>query len=306
MKTAAIFSLVLTLLWLPSRLPAQDRKDHTASDKFNKEFALTGNVSRATLALYNIMGSVTVQGYSGKNVVVEVTRTLKAATPELLERGKKEAQPGFDQHGDSVLVYVAGPQDSRPQRRNNNGNSYQGRFSDNWTHNNSDRPGYTYSFDFVVKVPAAMEVRASTVNGGKMLVEDVTGPLQARNVNGSVTIRNAKSATVAHTVNGNVDVSYTDAPTSPATYHTVNGSITVTYPPNVSGDLHFKSLNGHLYTDFPQAEILPARVTANQQQDGQGTKYKLKKDTAVRLGKGGVDFRFETVNGNVTVKKQTR
>jgi DUF4097 and DUF4098 domain-containing protein YvlB len=103
-----------------------------------------------------------------------------------------------------------------------------------------------------------------------------------------------------------VEVSYSDAPTAPATYHTVNGSIVVTYPSNVSGDLYFKSLNGHLYTDFPRAEVLPARVTQTQQAEGQGTKYKLKKDTAVRLGKGGIDFRFETVNGNVTIKQLTQ
>lgn len=301
MKPTTIFPLLLLLLWLPSRaLQAQDRE---ATDKFNKEFALTGDVNRATLALYNINGSVTVQGYSGKSVVVEVTRHLKAPSAELLERGKKEAQPGFEQRGDSVLVYVAGPQDSRPQRRQNNG--YNGRFSDNWT-NDRERPGYSYEFDFVVKVPASMEVRASTVNGGELKVQDVTGPLQARNVNGSVSITNAKDLLVAHTVNGKVNVSYAAAPTRPATYHTINGDITVSYPPNVSGDLYFKSMHGEMFTDFPKADVLPARVTTNQQREGQGTRYKLSKETAVRLGKGGMDFRFETINGNVTIKQLTR
>ncbi|KAA9339221.1 hypothetical protein F0P96_00920 [Hymenobacter busanensis] len=299
MKTTTILTLLWTLLWLPScSLQAQDRE---ATEKISRQFTIGGDVSRATLALYNINGSVTVQGYSGKTVQVEITKTIKAPSAELLAQGQKDALPGFDQHGDSVLVYVAGPQDSRPNRDNRRSGT---RFEDNWR--NSERPRYSYQFDFTVKVPAGMEVRVSTVNGGKVLVEDVTGPLQARNVNGSVSVKNAQQATLAHTVNGDVDVSYTVAPTKAASYHTINGNITVSYPSNVSGDLYFKSMHGEMFTDFPKAEVLPARVSTNQQREGQGTKYKLSKETAVRLGKGGMDFRFETINGNVTIKQQTR
>lgn len=296
MKTQSLLRLLWLLWWLPScSLHAQDR---SATDKITKEFTLTGNASRSTLALYNIFGSVTVQGYSGNTVMVGITKTVKAPSAELLAQGQQEAQPGFEQHGDSVLLYVAAPQDSRPNRGNR-----PGRFGDNWR---NERPAYSYQFDFTVKVPATMAVRVSTVNGGQVLVQDVTGPLQARNVNGAVVVRNAQQATLAHTVNGNVEVSYAAAPTQAASYHTINGNITVSYPPNVSADLYFKSLHGELFTDFPQAEVLPARVTQNQQREGEGTRYKLSKETAVRLGKGGTNLRFETINGNVTVKQQTR
>ncbi|GAB2787258.1 hypothetical protein HNQ93_002759 [Hymenobacter luteus] len=297
MKPARLLSLICLLLWLPScGLHAQNRE---ATEKITREFALTGAPSGGTLALYNIFGSVTVQGYGGNTVLVEVTKTITAPTAELLEQGKKEAQAGFEQHADSVLLYVAGPQDSRPNRSHQSG-----RFRDNW--NNQERPRYAYQFDYTVKVPAGMEVRVSTVNGGKVLVQDVSGPLQARNVNGPVTIRNAGQATLAHTVNGDVDVSYASAPTQAASYHTINGNIVVSYPATVSADLYFKSMHGEMFTDFPTAEVLPARVTQHQQPDGQGTRYKLSKETAVRLGKGGTDFRFETLNGNVTIKQQPR
>ena len=289
MKTATIFGLIWALLWLPScALYAQDRE---ATEKINREFTLTGDAGSSTLALYNIFGSVTVQGYNGKTVLVEATKTIRANNAQILEQGKKEAQVGFEQRGDSVVVYLQGPQDSRPRRNRN------------WDSRDIE---YEYEFDFVVKVPAAMRVTVSTVNGGKVLVQDVTGPLRARNVNGSVTIKNARQATLAHTVNGDVEVSNVAAPTEGASYHTINGNILVSYPSNVSADLYFKSLHGEMFTDFPQAELLPARVTQNQQRNGEGTKYKLSKETAVRLGKGGTNYRFETINGNVTIKQQTR
>ncbi|WP_303311729.1 hypothetical protein [Hymenobacter sp. BT730] len=289
MKPITIFGLIWTLLWLPScSLQAQDRE---STEKINREFTLTGAAGSSTLAVYNIFGSVTVEGYSGNKVVVEATKTIKADNATLLEQGKKEAQMGFEQRGDSLIVFLQGPQDSRPRRNRN------------WNNHDID---YEYSFDITVKVPRDMKVNASTVNGGEMLVQDVTGVVQARNVNGPVSVRNVREATVAKTVNGKVEVSLTHAPTQAASYQTINGDIAVSYPANASAELHFKSMHGEMYTDFPQTELLPARVTQNQQREGAGTKYKLNKETAVRLGKGGPDIRLETLNGDVTIKQQTR
>ncbi|GAA3999910.1 hypothetical protein GCM10022408_08640 [Hymenobacter fastidiosus] len=276
-------------MWLPSGfLQAQNRTD---KEQIRREFTLTGQAGSSTLALYNISGSVTVEGYNGPTVVVEATKTIRADNAQRLAQGKKEAQLGFLQRNDSVVVYVQGPQDSRPRRNN---------------YSNSRNLEYDYRFDITVKVPAAMRVNVSTVNGEMVLVQDVSGPLQARNVNGGVTIKNAREATVARTVNGDVAVSYAAAPTQAASYHTINGNISVSYPADVSANLYFKSMHGELYTDFPKTVVLPARVTQNQQRDGAGTKYKLSKETAVRLGQGGPDYRFETINGDVTIKQQTR
>jgi hypothetical protein len=289
MKPFPLLGLVWLLLWLPScSLQAQNRQD---TEQIKRELTLTGAAQNSTFALYNISGSVTVQGYDGQTIVVEATKTIRADNAQNLAQGKKEAQLGFIQRHDSVVVYLQGPQDSRPRRNS-------------W-HNGHDLD-YSYEFDFVVKVPAAMHVIVSTVNGGKVLVQDVSGPLQARNVNGSVSITNAREATEARTVNGDVSVTYAAAPTQPASYHTINGNISVSYPPSVSADLYFKTMHGEMYTDFPQTEMLPARVTQNRKADGDGTKYKLNKDTAVRLGHGGPDYRFETINGDVTIKQQAK
>lgn len=64
-------------------------------------------------------------------------------------------------------------------------------------------------------------------------------------------------------------------------------------------------MNGDFYTDFPGAELLPASVTKVQEKKGEGMVYKLNATTAVRFGKGGRIFKFETLNGNVYIKKQS-
>jgi hypothetical protein len=64
-------------------------------------------------------------------------------------------------------------------------------------------------------------------------------------------------------------------------------------------------MHGDLYTDFPEVELLPASATKMQEKKGGGTVYKLNTITAVRFGKGGRIFKFETLNGDVYIKKQS-
>ncbi|WP_133273982.1 DUF4097 family beta strand repeat-containing protein [Hymenobacter radiodurans] len=290
MKRSFLPSLIGLLVLLSScQLWAQDREN---TEKINKEFTLTGDAARSTLAVYNIFGSVRVQGYSGNKVVVEATKTITGPDAKTIEQGVKEVKLGFEQRGDSVIAYISEPYDSRPRRNNNR---------------NNDRDiEYKATIDYVVKVPSQMHVHVSTVNDGEVMVQDVSGSLRAYNVNGAVTLKNVKGTTKARTVNGNVEATYLASPPEASSYNTINGDIKVTYPANFSADVHFKSMHGELFTDFPQVETLPVQVTQNKQSTGSGTKYKLTKDTAVRLGKGGKDFRFETLNGDVTIKQQTK
>lgn len=289
MKRSTIPSLIGLLVLLSScQLWAQSRED---SEKINKEFTLTSAANTSTLAVYNIFGPVRVQGYNGDKVIIEATKIIKADDAQALEQGKKEAKLGFEQRGDSVIVFIAAPYDSRPRRNQNI---------------NSDDRDYSVRFDFVVKVPTQMNVHLSTVNDGEVVVQDVGGTLRAYNVNGPISLKNVKGTTKARTVNGNVEATYVASPSEASSYNTINGDIKVTYPADVAADVHFKSMHGELYTDFPEVESLPVQVSQNKQSTGNGTKYKLTKDTVVRLGKGGKDFRFETLNGNVTIKQQPK
>jgi DUF4097 and DUF4098 domain-containing protein YvlB len=284
-----MFSLGLSALLLLCSSGCLRAQKPKSEEKISHEFTLTADAGRSTLALYNINGSVTVQGYAGSKILVEATQTITAPDAKTLATGKSELKLGFAQHGDSAVVYMAAPYDSRPHNERNRSEHV--------------RIYYDYVIDYVVKVPYQLNLHVSTVNNGKVLVQDVTGLLDAGNVNGPITLRNVKGTTQAHTVNGNVEAAYAANPPGASSYHTINGQIKVQYPASLGADLHFKSMHGEFYTDFPNAEVLPAQVTKNRENEGDGTVYKLSKDTAVRIGKGGPDLRFETLNGNVTITK---
>jgi hypothetical protein len=283
--------IVALLMGMGMVCTVQEVNGKEIKEHMSKEFVLSG-YSLSTLFIYNISGFIKVQGYPGNKVLLEMDKTISADDDRNLETGKKEFRLAFDQKSDSIMAYIAEPYDSRPRR--------------NWYHSDDrNEPGYNFSVDFTVRVPYGMNLHISTINDGIISVDDVAGTLHVSNVNEAIAIKNAKGTTYAHTVNGDVSVTYLTNPPEASSYYTINGNIRVSYQPGLSADLTFKSMHGDMYTDFPEAEKLPASAVKVQEKNGNGFIYKLNTITAIRFGKGGRTFKFETLNGNVYIKKQS-
>jgi hypothetical protein len=252
----------------------------------SKQFTLQKTATGSVFALYNVFGDVKVEGYNGNQVIIEIDETIMADKPEDLEIAKKDFKPGFDQKADSIIVYTAAPYDTRPNTGDNNG-----------------RRNYMIKLDYTVKIPNNMNIRVATVNSGEVIVKDVYGALNASNVNGPIDIVNAKGITNAHTVNGNLTASYLAIPPDASSYKTINGKLEVVYPSALSADMQLKSMNGQFYTDFPNTEKLPGKVVKTVSRSNNAAMYKLDKSTKIRVGNGGKLFKFETLNGNIYIKK---
>lgn len=256
----------------------------------SKEFTMR-NASAGTLAIYNINGFIKVEGYNGSKVLIEVDKKISAKTQEVLDQGKAEFRLEFQEEADSLIAYIANPFDSRPNRNRRN-----------W-----DGPKIHYNFElnFTVKVPYSLNLHVSTVNGGDVTVNDVTGALGVHNVNGAIHVANAKGRSVMRTINGNVEVNYLTVPPGESDFKTLNGDIRITYPAALAVNCQFKTFNGNFYTDFPNVEPLPVRVVKNAENLESKTVYKLNTESLIRIGKGGPTYKFETFNGNIYLKKQS-
>lgn len=279
---------LLLLLIVTSACNAQKGK-HTFSEIISKEYTVNPN---STLALYNLHGNVEVEGYDGNVVKIEIEKTISAKTEALLNEGKSNFLLNFEKNTDSLIVYISEPWDTRPNR------NYT---KEDWR--NRKPIEYQVKLDFKVSVPRSVNLRASTVNEGEVLVKNVAGLLNVNNVNGGIEIQNAKATTRAHTVNGNVTVSYLKNPAGASSYHTINGAINVTYQANLSADLTFRSMNGEYFTEFGNYKLMPSEVEQNQRKSGSGTKYKVSSRSPIRIGNGGTKLKFETLNGNIYIKK---
>jgi len=275
----------------------RDREKENYPEEFKEHISKQYTIQKtatSVLTIYNLDGFIKVEGYAGDKVIIEVDKTISAKNTDVLEQGKKEVKLGFEQIGDSVVAYMIEPWDTRP---------HDWRDGDNW--HDHRRIEYRCNLGFTVKVPFNANLRVSTVNNGDVTVKDVTGTLHVGNVNGGITILNAKGTTHANTVNGDLTVNYLSNPTEASTFYTLNGKLTATFQPNLSADLQFKTMNGAFYTDFPDTQLLPPTVIKNHEKKGDGTVYKLNKDTELRIGSGGKKFKFETLNGNIYIKKQS-
>jgi hypothetical protein len=264
---------------------AQEFKDH-----IKKEFTVQKAAS-TVLAIYNLEGSIDVQGYAGDKVVIEIDEVIHASTQEQLETGKKEFKLGFDQKNDSIIIYTAEPYDTRPG-------------INRW---NDRHIEYRCQLEFTVKVPYDMNLDIRTVNKGRLAITDVGGALRTHNVNGGITIKNAKGTTEARTINGPVTINYLRVPPDTSSYYTLNGTLEVTYPDDLSADVQFKSMNGSLFTDYDNTETLPVAVVKNVEKgSSRGTLYRLDIARRVKFGNGGRVLKFETMNGDIYIKKQSQ
>ncbi len=271
-----------------TQAPAQklEHKEHVS-----KEFTVAGQAAKNVLAIYNINGSIKVEGYNGDKVVLEIDKKITAKTQDVLDQGKAEFKLEIAQDADSIIAYIANPFDSRPNRGRRN-----------WE---GPRIQYDFELDFTVKVPYSLNLQISTVNGGDITVNDVTGSLGVRNVNGAIKVVNAKGKADMHTINGNVEVNFLTVPPGESDFKTLNGDIKITYPAALSVDCQFKTFHGDFFTDFPNVERLPVRVVKNSESRDNKTVYKLSTETFIRIGSGGNTYKFETFNGNIYLKKQS-
>ena len=253
----------------------------------------TANFGRLTnnsiLYVQNINGSVRVEGYDGDQVQIEADKSIKAKRQADLDLGIREIKLGVEEAGDTVFVFIDAPFIHRKNRHH-----FQ---------TNMNEVPYNFSVDMVVKVPRRANVRASTVNGGEVTVANTNGNVRANNVNGNVTLTNVAGQGEVHTVNGNIEASFTQVPTQDTEFKTINGNIRVKYPAKLSADVFFKTMHGDLYTDFDVAQMVPSQMTKTSTGPNGSTVYKIKKSKAVRIGQGGPKLDFELINGNIYVEK---
>jgi DUF4097 and DUF4098 domain-containing protein YvlB len=133
-------------------------------------------------------------------------------------------------------------------------------------------------------------------------VENIQGEFEAQNVNGAIEMKEIGGSGKACTVNGGVKVLFSKSPLLDCTFKTVNGRVEVEFPSDLSADLNLKTFNGSVYTDFDVTD-LPRKMEKVESHRGRKV-YMRDKSFAVRVGKGGPEFTFETLNGSIHILKR--
>ncbi len=261
-------------------------------EDIQKELAFSSASDENVLVVQNLDGSIAVEGYDGDKVQVVVEKRIWARSDEKLEKGKSEIGVKVLQEGNTWVVHA-----DVPNMEYKNGHLTS---IDCHTY---IQPAYEHRLNFKVQLPRNTKLIVGAINNGEIEVSNTRGSyLKANNVNGGIALKNVTGQTEVHAINGEVKISYATNPTAASTYYALNGDIEITYQKDLSAAIAFKSMNGELFTDFDIAKQY-AKTSKNNSGKGSGATYKYEARPIVQIGSGALFHDFETLNGDVIIKK---
>lgn len=120
------------------------------------------------------------------------------------------------------------------------------------------------------------------------------------NKTGDITLNHITGQTDINTATGDINIKYADNPKSASSYVSLDGNIDVMFQENLSADIYFKTMNGNIFSEFEvkQPASIVEKVKIDKKSDH---KFELK--SFIQIGKGGIKFNFETLTGDVNIKK---
>lgn len=280
-----MLTLVVCLIATAGLLASEDRDwPVRREDSIVKKFPLSGNVTRVDID--NVFGYVHVTAADSPEVELRAHQIIRAETDADLAQAQKEVSLNDQEEPGSVSILYDAP--------------WRCREHDNcWDHH---RRFYEVIYDIDVRVPRDSRLVVSTVNNGDIEIRNSAGPFEVHNVNGAVSMEGVSGAGEAITVNGPVTARFTKDPKAECSLKTVNGSIDAYFPQDLSADLLFKTFNGQIYTDFnvsPRASAAQQAVRENGRFVYRGNRF-----VAARVGQGGQEYKFETLNGDIRLHQQ--
>ena len=236
-----------------------------------QDWTWQGRVSAGQwLEIKGVNGNIRAQPSTSGQIEVEAVKSARRSDPD-----EVRVEVIQNAGGVTICAVYPAPANRAPNR------CAQG---DRWNSNTRDND---VKVDFIVRVPTGTPLDARTVNGGVTL-NGMTADVKAQTVNGSVRVETTGVAE-AQTVNGSINVSMGRADWDDIlAFQTVNGQITIELPNEVNAEVRATTVSGSISTDYPLAlrgKFGPQRIT--------GT-----------IGRGGRAMSLSTVNGDIEIRKK--
>jgi hypothetical protein len=219
------------------------------------------------LEIVNVNGRIDVAPSSGNTVEVTAIKKAKAGSPEA---AKAELQR-------ITIAETVTPSAIRIETKMDR--SVGGLFS-----------GSGKQVEYHVKVPAAAQVKVSTVNGG-IEIDGLNGRIEAEATNGGIRGRNIGGPISASTTNGGVDVDLTRVADGGVKLECTNGGIDVRLPSDSKATISARITNGGIKTD--DALSIEKSESSRRRLEG-------------RLNGGGPSIDIDGTNGGISITARSK
>lgn len=294
-------ALGLAVVIAAAARPAQrawDRDDDMRSFKTEtiaKTLKFADPAKPGEVIVDNVFGPVKVEGYAGRDVLLEAKRIVYARDEARARKAEAEVRLDITEEGNTVEAYVDGPfRDDEKERERGNVRIH-------------GDPGYRVYYGFTLKVPARTDLVLRTVLDGDVEVRGVEGAFDVRNVVGEVRLVDTAGSGNAQAVSGGVTIAFKRHPDGPCSFKSVSGDVEVDFPGEPSADFRIKTMHGEVYSDF-DVTYLAKTPPVREERRVEGGKYVYRSDAGygVRTGKGGPEIRLETLTGDILIAKRSR
>ena len=232
-----------------------------------------------------MLGSVTVKGYDGRDAIIEYTGNAPNFPGSRRNTPPEPPPPGMHRIGG-------------------------GRGLDATEDNNvvTVKSSWIFTGDITIQVPFDTAVTAGTMTGKTVTIDNISGEIEANNMNGEVNVTNASGSVVAHSMNGRVVVSMNKVtPGKNMSFSTMNGNVDVTLPADTKANLKMRADNGEIYTDFDiKLDAQSAPVVEEQKTKSGKLRRRARTDGTEQgtINGGGAEMQFTTFNGRILIHKK--
>jgi len=249
------------------------------SDSDHFTIPLSDPSREATVKVNIYKGSITVKGYDGKEIIVDIEypgnrrpEKLHQADTTGLKRIAVSGVPAFDEDNNTVTI----------------------------RYNSLSNPAF-----FTLQVPRHTTLVLNVATHGEIKIEQVHGEMEVNAISGNVTLTDVAGSVVAHAMSGDVNVTLKEIdPGKPMSFSSMSGNIDVSFPEDLKANVSMSSTNGEIYSGF---DIKLDSRTGQERSDDSGEegKFKIKFDATAKgsINGGGPEIQFKTFSGNIYIRK---
>lgn len=229
------------------------------------------NPQEGILTLENFSGDLTIEGYSGNEVVFLSPDEKAYKVPERAEGLQPIYAAGTDNTGLGLEI-----------------EQYENQIQATCL------LLFTENTDYTVKVPEKMSVKIQSrcENSSDIYISKMKGEIEIQTCH-YISLKEVSGPLVLSTIAGDIDITFGTVNTDkPFSISTVSGDVDITLPANIALNLEMQSVTGNMYSDFDFSDVTKdvKRVGGNK--------------LTHPLNGGGTKFNIMTVSGNIYLRKK--
>ena len=143
------------------------------------------------------------------------------------------------------------------------------------------------------------------ISSGDITISNVSGEIEVNTREGDISLKNISGEVVAHSIDGELLIVFKEiTKEEPMAFSTIDGDIDVTFPADTKATISAKNVDGDIYTDFDMDLTHVKEVDVDRNRGWKNGLTGMFGNTITgEINGGGADILISTVDGNIYIRK---